>query len=174
MMKKEALVLIDIQDVYFTPGPFLLHKPIEAAEKAAILLEKFRNSGKTVVHVKHSMKLHGGIHKLVKPLDGEKIVQKDYPSSFLNTDLQKFLQENQIERVVVAGMMSHMCVSTTVRECQNFGYEVIVVEDACTTKDLVFHGKTIDAETVHASHMAALDKMFANVMSLEEFCEDKN
>ena len=67
-----------------------------------------------------------------------------------------------------------MCVSTTVRECQNFGYEVIVVEDACTTKDLVFHGKTIDAETVHASHMAALDKMFANVMSLEEFCEDKN
>lgn len=45
-MKKEALLLIDIQDVYFTPGPYLLHKPIEAAKKASVLLDKFRTDGK--------------------------------------------------------------------------------------------------------------------------------
>lgn len=171
-MKKEALLLIDIQNVYFTPGPYLLHKPIEAAKKASVLLDKFRTDGKTVVHVKHNFKCFSEIHNLVEPLKNEKIICKDYPSSFLNTDLQEYLKENQIEKLVVAGMMSHMCVDTTVRACQDYGYEVVVVEDACTTKNLKFHGKRIDAETVHASYMTALDDGFAKVVSLEEYFED--
>lgn len=171
-MKKEALLLIDIQDVYFMPGSYLLHEPIEAAKKASELLDRFRKDGKTVIHVKHNFVHFSGIHKLVKPLKNEKIVYKDYPNSFLNTDLQEYLRENHVEKLVVAGMMSHMCVDTTVRACQDYGYEVVVVEDACTTKDLKFQGRTIDATVVHASYMAALDKMFAKVVSLEEYFED--
>lgn len=171
-MKKEALLLIDIQDVYFMPGPYLLHKPIEAAKKASELLDRFRKDGKTVIHVKHNFKHFSAIHKLVKPLENEKIVYKDYPNSFLNTDLQEYLRENHVEKLVVAGMMSHMCVDTTVRACQDYGYEVVVVEDACTTKALKFQGRTIDATVVHASYMAALDGMFAKVAGLEEYFEN--
>ena len=85
---KEALLLIDIQDIYFTPGPMLLHKPRCAAKNAARVLEKFRAEGKAVIHVQHNFKVLAGIHSLVKPIEGEKIVHKEYPSSFLGTDLR--------------------------------------------------------------------------------------
>lgn len=168
-MKKEALLLIDIQNIYFTPGPLLLHKPKEAAEKAARLLEKFRKEGKTVIHVQHDFKILACINKLVEPLEGEKIVHKEFPNSFLETDLQDYLQENEITDLVVAGMMSHMCVDTTVRECQNYGYDVTVIDDACTTMSLKHDGKKIDAETVHAVYMASLADGFAKVIKLDEY-----
>ncbi len=167
-MSKEALLLIDIQNIYFTPGPMLLHKPKEAARKAAQLLEKFRSEGKTVIHVQHNFKMLSGIHSLVKPMNNEKIVHKDYPNSFLKTDLRGYLEEQGITKLTVAGMMSHMCVDTTVRACQDYGYEVTVIDDACTTMPLKHGDRKIDAETVHAVYMAALADGFAEVVRLEE------
>ena len=163
-MKKEALLLIDIQNVYFTPGPLLLHKPKEAAKNAARLLEKFRKEHKPVIHIQHNFKAFSGIYGLVKPIDGEKVIQKEKPSSFLGTDLLEYLQENEITHLVVAGMMTHMCVDTTVRACQDHGFEVTVIDDACATMALKHDGKKIDAETVHAVYMASLDEMFAKVV----------
>ncbi|MBO5609654.1 MAG: cysteine hydrolase, partial [Eubacterium sp.] len=148
--KKEALLLIDIQDIYFTPGPMLLHKPRCAAKNAARVLEKFRAEDKIVIHVQHNFKVLSGIHSLVKPIEGEKIIHKEYPSSFLGTELREYFQENEITDLVVAGMMSHMCVDTTVRACQDYGYNVTLIDDACTTMSLKHDGKKIDAETVHA------------------------
>lgn len=107
-MNKEALLLIDIQNIYFTPGAMLLHKPEEAA------------------------------------------------------------QENGIKHLIVAGMMSHMCIDTTVRACQDYGYEVTVIEDACTTMALKYGTIEIDAATVHAVYMASLGDGFADVMKLED------
>ena len=155
-MSKEALLLIDIQNIYFTPGPMLLHKPKEAARKAAQLLDKFRSEGKTVIHVQHNFKMFTGIHSLVKP------------NSFLKTDLRGYLEEQGITKLTVAGMMSHMCVDTTVRACQDYGYEVTVIDDACTTMSLKHGDRKIDAETVHAVYMAALADGFAKVVRLEE------
>ena len=168
-MKKEALLLIDIQNIYFTPGQLLLHKPKEAAKNASRVLEKFRMEKKTVIHVQHNFAEFSDIHNLVKPLEGEKIIHKDYPSSFLETDLQEYLQELGITHLVVAGMMSHICVDTTVRACQDYGYEVIVIDDACTTMPLKYDKRKIDAETVHAVYMASLNNMFAKVMKLEDY-----
>ena len=171
-MKKEALLLIDIQDIYFTPGPMLLHKPRCAAKNAARTLEKFRSEGKTVIHVRHNFKVLSGIHSLVKPIEGEKIIHKEYPSSFLGTELREYLQENEITDLVVAGMMSHMCVDTTVRACQDYGYNVTLIDDACTTMSLKHDGKKIDAETVHAVYMASLADEFANVIKTEKYLSD--
>ena len=168
-MNEEALLLIDIQNIYFTPGPLLLHKPKEAAKKAARVLERFREEKKPVVHVQHNFEVFSGINNLVKPTESEKIIHKDYPSSFLGTDLREYLQELGITKLVVAGMMSHMCVDTTVRVCQDYGYEVTVIEDACTTMTLKYDKRKIDAETVHAVYMASLADGFAKVMKTEDF-----
>ncbi|MBP3235262.1 MAG: cysteine hydrolase [Eubacterium sp.] len=168
-MKNEALILIDIQDIYFTPGPLFLHNPRCAARNAARLLEKFRSEGKTVIHVQHNFKILSGIHSLVKPIGGEKIIHKEYPSSFLETELQEYLQKQGITDIVVAGMMSHMCVDTTVRACQDYGYNVTLIDDACTTMSLKHDGKKIDAETVHAVYMASLSDGFANVIKTEKY-----
>ena len=147
----------------------LLHKPRCAAKNAARVLEKFRAEDKTVIHVQHNFKVLSGIHSLVKPKEGEKIVYKEYPSSFLGTDLRKYLLENEITDIVVAGMMSHMCVDTTVRACQDYGYNVTLIDDACTTMSLKHDGKKIDAETVHAVYMASLADGFANVIKTEKY-----
>lgn len=168
-MSKEALLLIDIQRIYFKPGPMKLYKPKDAAMQAAKLLEKFRAEGKTIVHVQHNFEILGCIHELVKPLENEKIVHKDYPNSFLKTDLREYFEEQGVEKLVVAGMMSHMCVDTTVRACQDYGYEVTVIDDACTTKGLKHDGRKVDAETVHAVYMAALADGFADVVKLEKY-----
>ena len=168
-MTKEALILIDIQKIYFTPGPLLLHKPKEAAGKAALILQKFRKEEKTVIHVKHNFDVFSCIHDSVKPLPGEKVISKEYPSSFLGTDLREYLEERGITDVVIVGMMSHMCVDTTVRMCQNYGYNVTVIEDACTTQALKFNGRKIDAKTVHDVFMASLDRMFAKVTDTEDY-----
>ena len=168
-MKNEALILIDIQKIYFTPGPLLLHKPKEAAGKAALILQRFREEGKTVVHIKHNFNVLSCIHDSVKPLSDEKVILKEKPSSFLDTDLHEYLSERDITDVVIVGMMSHMCVDTTVRMCQNYGYNVTVIEDACTTQALKFNGRKIDATTVHEVFMASLDGMFAKVISSEEY-----
>ena len=105
----------------------------------------------------------------MKPLESEKIIHKEYPSSFLGTDLRKYLLENEITDIVVAGMMSHMCVDTTVRACQDYGYNVTLIDDACTTMSLKHDGKKIDAETVHAVYMASLADGFANVIKTEKY-----
>ena len=168
-MKKEALLLIDIQNIYFTPGAMLLHKPVEAAKNAAKLLKKFRAENKTVIHIRHNFEVLSCIHKLVKPMDGEKIILKEKPSSFLGTDLLDYLREKEITDLVVAGMMSHMCVDTTVRACQDHGFKVTLIEDACTTMALKYHGKKMDAETVHAIYMASLNDGFAHVITTEDY-----
>lgn len=172
-MEKEALLLIDIQDIYFTPGPLLLHKPKDVANKAEVLLKEFRNNNQLVIHVQHNFKICSGIYRKVRPIDGEKIIHKDYPSSFLNTNLQKYLCENEVGKIVIAGMMSHMCVDTTTRACQDYGYDVVVIEDACTTKSMNYRGKKIPAQTVHEVFMTSLSEGFAKVMTLEEYNENK-
>ena len=166
---KEALILIDIQNVYFTPGPLLLYKPAEAARNAAKILRKFRDDGKPVIHIRHNFKMLSGIHNIVKPLEGEKIILKEQPSSFLGTDLREYLEELGITSLVVCGMMSHMCVDTTVRACQDFGYEVTLIDDACTTMPLKYNGRKIDAKTVHEVFMASLDGMFAKVLKTGDY-----
>jgi nicotinamidase-related amidase len=66
-------------------------------------------------------------------------------------------------------MMSHMCVDTTVRACQDFGFKVILLDDACATPDLNYNGEVIPAEIVHKTYMASLNDVFAKVIKTGEF-----
>ena len=177
-MKKTALILIDIQNIYFTKGAYLLYEPEHAAQQAKKVLEEFRSKGMPVVHVKHVFHTENykedneylnEIHATVIPADNEKIIKKQHPNCFWHTDLLEYLQSLGITDLVVSGMMSHMCVDTTVRACQDYGYQVTVIDDACTTKTLSWKGKEMDASFVHDAYMAGLAGMFAEIMSAEEF-----
>lgn len=170
----KALLLIDIQNIYFTEGPYLLAQPEKAAGVAAEILKEFREQQLPVIHVKHAFKTDGypvdgqylnEIHESVYPQKGEVIIQKTCPSSFYQTDLDEQITRLGIDEFVVCGMMSHMCIDTTVRACKDRNLKVTVYEDACTTKDLIFKGKVIPAKVVHESFMAGIDKMFAKVVS---------
>ena len=184
---KTGLILIDIQNDYFEGGKHELFKPLEAAEKAKKILDTFRDKKIPIFHVQHIMEFKNApffeigtkgaeIFDLVKPIESpyETLVVKHKPNSFLNTILKEELDKADVKNVVICGMMTHMCVDTTVRACADFGISVTLISDACTTRDLEFNGNVIPAHTVNDTYMASLSGGFANVVSTENFLNSFN
>ena len=126
---------------------------------------------KLVIHIKHNTSKQNKIHDAVKPLPHEKVFTKSKVNCFVDTDLQDFLESNNIKKVVVAGMMTHMCVEAAVRAASDMGFKTTVISDACATKDLVFNNKTIKAEDVHLSTLNTL-KSYAEVIDTENFIKN--
>lgn len=169
-----ALILIDIQNEYFPGGWLALYEPERAAENAGRLLEEYRSRRLPVFHIRHINDrenatyfvpgTHGAdIHARVAPLPDEPVIVKHRPNSFFRTDLQQRLSEAGVEHLVICGMMSHMCIDTTVRAAGDLGYAVTVAQDACATRELCMNGRVIPAPTVHDAFMAALHGTFADV-----------
>ena len=174
---KNALLLIDIQNDYFPGGKMELVKPLEAAKQARELLQCFREHNQFHVHIQHVSTRPGAtfflpgdsgvnIHDSVAHFEGEPLVLKHYPNSFRETNLLDLLKAQGIERVVITGMMTHMCVDATARAGSDLGFHVIVAEDACATRDLQYGGTTIPADLVHKAFLAAL-KSYGKVMKSE-------
>lgn len=173
-----ALIVIDIQKDYFPGGKYPLVNPEEAAKNAYMLLQCFREHGGKHVHIQHvelepdaaffvSGDRGTDIHDSVAHFEGEPIVQKHFPNSFRETNLLDMLKEWGTERVVISGMMTHMCVDATARAAADFGFDVIVAEDACATRDLDYAGTTIPAEQVHKAFLAALTS-YGQVLKSEQ------
>jgi nicotinamidase-related amidase len=179
---KTALMIIDVQNDYFPGGKMELENSLDAAMKIKDLLKHFRDKGIPVIHIQHiSIKpgaafflpeTHGAeFHDNVKPLDGEKIIIKNYPNSFRNTGLHEYLKEKEISRLVIAGMMTHMCVDTTVRAAFDLGFECITAGDCCATRTLKYGNNIISAADVQNSFLAALNGTFSRVLPKDEIIE---
>jgi nicotinamidase-related amidase len=177
-----ALLLIDIQRDYFPGGAMELCGSLEAAEKARVLLDAFRQAGDPVVHVQHISTRPGAtfflpntdgveIHPMVHPLPGEEVVVKHKANSFLGTCLQQRLDELGVKRLIVAGMMTHLCVDAGVRAASDLGFECVVAGDGCATRDLTHEGVTVPAAHVQASFLAALASGYARVLVTEQVIE---
>ena len=166
-----ALIIIDIQEFYFSGGAAELFEPEKAGEQAKLLLNHFREKDNLVIHVRHNFEPGGEIHKLVEPNDGEKIISKDEVNAFLNTDLDEYLRNNNITELVLCGMQTHMCLEAATRAAHDLGYKCTVIEDACTTRDISFEGNTVSAKDVHYSTLATL-KNYAEIVSLNDFLKE--
>jgi nicotinamidase-related amidase len=174
----KALLIIDIQNDYFAGGAMQLVGPDGAAHNAARILASFREQGLPVIHVQHqalsptaTFFLPGTdgakIHESVTPIDGETAITKNFPNAFRGTNLKDVLDGLKLEQLVVVGMMTHMCIDTSVRAANDFGFKVTLVGDACATRDLEFDGRTVAAIDVQAAYLAALDGSFATVIAAD-------
>lgn len=173
-MAATVLVLVDIQKDYFPGGAMVLEGADQAGENASRLLAGFRERSLPVVHVRHESVRPGStfflpgtegmeFHPLVAPLAGEPVVLKHYPNSFRETDLLDVLRGLDAERLVVAGMMTLMCVDATVRAAFDLGFDCAVAHDACAARSLAFEGAEIPAAHVHGAFLAALGMVYAQV-----------
>jgi nicotinamidase-related amidase len=169
---KTALLLIDIQYFYYPGGKSELANPVEAGLNAKKLLEKFRAAGSLVVHVRHNSEPGGKIHEDVKPLEGEKVISKDEVNAFKGTDLLEYLKNHGIEKLIIAGMMTHMCVEGATRAAHDYGFDCTVVQDACATRALKFGDVEVSAKDVHSSTLATLNRTYAKVVDTETFLKD--
>jgi nicotinamidase-related amidase len=171
-----GLLIIDIQRDYFPGGAMPLVEPEAAAEAARRVLDRFREGGEPIVHMQHIWDAPDApffvkgtegtdFHPLTAPADGETVITKDEANSFLGTNLEERLRADGIDELVVAGMMSSMCVDATVRAGADLGFGMTVVHDGCAAPDLAFGGKTVAGPDVHAAFMAALGSGYATLTS---------
>lgn len=170
---KTALLIVDIQNFYFPgDGPGLVNAE-QASLNAKEILEIFREKNQLVVHVRHKSDKGFEIHKNVEPAANEKVITKEEVNSFQNTDLLEYLKNNNINRLVIIGMQTQMCVEAAIRAGHDFGFECIVIHDACATRDLKFNGKIVKAEDVQTSTLATItDGGYGKVIDLKTFKEN--
>lgn len=172
-----ALLLVDIQqgfeDVEYWGGQ--RNNP-DAELRASELLQLWREQHLPVFHVRHCSasptsplhETHPGnrFNELVSPLNGEPVIQKNVNSAFIGTDLQARLDDAKITTLVIVGLTTDHCVSTTTRMAGNLGYETFLVADATATFNKTgVHGQNYPAELIHETALASLNNEFATVVS---------
>ncbi len=180
---KPALLLVDIQDgldelAYYGE---VRNNP-QAEEKARDLLEYWRKRGFPVFHIKHNStnpnsplakgKKGNNIKEIVKPLPEEILMEKEVNSAFIGTPLQKVLLDHKIEKLVIAGLTTDHCVSSTVRMGANLGFSCFVISDAtaCFNKTNA-EGSQFSADLVHKICLACLEGEFAKVLKAQEILD---
>ena len=176
--KNAALLLIDIQQGFDAAPYWGPRNNPQAESNAARLLAAWRASGRPLFHVQHRSTSPGSplrpgqpgcdFKPEARPLPGEPVIGKNVNSAFIGTDLEPRLRGQGIDTVVIAGLTTAHCVSTTTRMAGNFGYETYLVSDATATfNKRGADGRNFDAELIHETALASLHGEFATVMTAE-------
>lgn len=177
---KPALLIIDVQKGFDIEDHWGGNRNNKDAEvKIVQILEKWRELNYPVFHILHSSmepdsplnRTHLGFEMKdeIKPMDNEPIIEKNVNSAFIGTDLQKRLDKMGIEILVIVGLTTNHCISTTTRMAGNYGYDVLLISDATATFDRIgINGEHYDAELIHQTALSSLHNEFAEVVDTEE------
>ena len=169
-----ALIAIDVQRGFDCTSWGRRNNPDMEANGRA-LIAAWRATGRPLVHTCHDSTTPGSplapgqegnrFKASFEPLSGERVVAKTVNSAFIGTDLEAWLRRAGIRQLVLFGIATDMCVSTTARMAANLGFEVLVAADACHTWDQAGHdGKWIRADLIHHANLATLHTEFARVV----------
>lgn len=181
-LSESALIMVDCQNTY-REGLMQLVGVEPALAQCAALLARARNLGIPVFHIQHDAGVGtpyditshiGQIADKVEPANGEPVIVKNYPNSFLNTDLHDRLKAVNATNLVIVGFMTHMCISSTARAAFDLGYaNNTVVAGATASRSLPLgDGADQPAAQVHASNLAAIADLFAVVVPDETALPD--
>jgi nicotinamidase-related amidase len=176
-----ALIIIDVQDGLDEPRLGKRNNP-NAESNMARLLAEWRAKGRPIYHVQHMStepnsplrpELPGNaIKRIVAPQGDEPVIQKTVNSAFIGTDLEDRLKKAGIESVVIIGLTTNHCVSTSVRMADNLGFTTFVVEDATAAHDgKGYDGTYYPAETLHAIELVSLHGEFATVVKTDQLLD---
>jgi len=174
-----ALVLIDIQkgfdDINYWGGQ--RNNP-NAEKKAGELLEIWRENNLPIFHIQHcssnpasllhATKPGNEFMDVVKPMEGETIIKKNVNSAFIGTNLKEQLDNANISKLVIVGLTTDHCVSTSTRMAGNLGYDTFLVSDATATFNKKgLEGQNYPAELIHETALASLNEEFATVVTTD-------
>ena len=175
-LAKSAVVIIDAQNEYLD-GKLALPGTMPAIEAIRTLLANARAAGAPVIHVAHKGKAGGlfdrdgrggAIIAAIEPVAGEVVVEKPLPNAFAQTTLDAELKKTGRTSLVIAGFMTHMCVSSTARAALDLGYKTTVASDASATRALPDPlGGVISADALHRAALAELGDRFAIITTVD-------
>ncbi|WP_406062988.1 isochorismatase family protein [Streptomyces sp. NBC_01077] len=172
-LSESALIMIDFQNTYRT-GVMRLDDAEQAVAAGARLLAAARAAGTPVVHVvndggegtPYDIRAEiGAISDEVAPIEGEKVVVKQFPNAFHATDLEETLKDLGVTGdLVIAGFMTHMCVLFTAQGAFNLGYRPTVVAEATATRPLESpDGTVLPSEALQAAGLTTVSDLFGTV-----------
>ena len=171
-LAESAVVMIDAQMEYVN-GRLPLAGIAPALEAGADLLAAAREAGRPVIHVQHKGKGDGlfgpdseffAIAPQAAPVEGETVVEKTVPNALADGVLDARLKELGITSIIIAGFMTHLCISTTARAALDLGYGCSILGPACATRDLPDgQGGVVRAGDLHRIELAALSDRFAMI-----------
>ena len=178
--KNPALLLVDIQKAFLEKDyPGLIRNNEHAEFICGKILKKWITLDLPIIHVRHSStnpesKLHKSrpgfeFNDYVTPLETEMVLTKEVNSAFIGTNLENILIKSHIDTLVIVGMTTNHCISTTVRMSGNLGFDTYLISDstACyNTKGL--NGEIIACNTIYNSALASLQEEFATVIDSKE------
>ena len=178
--KNPALLLVDIQKAFLEKDyPGLIRNNENAEFICGKILKKWRTLDLPIIHVRHSStnpesKLHKSrpgfeFNDYVTPLENEMVLTKEVNSAFIGTNLENILIKSHIDTLVIVGMTTNHCISTTVRMSGNLGFDTYLISDstACyNTKGM--NGEIIACNTIYNSALASLQEEFATVIDSKE------
>ena len=171
-LQDAALVLIDCQNTY-REGIMQLTGVEPALKEARRVLDRARALGRPVIHIQHDAGPGtpydvradiGRIADIVAPQNGETVITKGYPNSFVQTPLDDELKRLGVKNLVLVGFMTHMCVNSTARGAFNLGYAPTVVASATATRDLPLpDGSLVRADALQPASIATMRDLFAAI-----------
>ena len=177
-LEKSALIIIDVQKGFDFDYWGRRNNP-KAEENIAKLIQYWRNEGRKIVFVQHMStnpkstlypgQIGNDYKEIVFPREDDILFHKNVHSAFIGTRLEEYLRENDIKQVVITGIATNFCVSTTARMAGDMGFETYVVNDgtACFDKKDI-DGDLIPAELVHKVTLANLNEEFATVVNTSD------
>lgn len=174
-----ALLILDVQKGFDDPYWGKRNNP-QAEENISRLLAEWRKRKGTVIYSQHlSVEPQSPLHhtnkegteikEIVTPIDGEMVFPKNVNSAFIGTGLQSYLNQKQIKSVIITGLSTQHCVSTSTRMSGNLGFQTYIVSDAIAAFEITDHlGKTHTADMIQELELAMLQKEFATVLTTDQ------
>ena len=182
--KKIALILVDVQKAFLDENYWGGNRNNKNAEIiCGKILNKWRELNLPLFHIRHSstnpnsklnqQSLGFEFNENVLPNENEPIITKNVNSAFIGTDLKEQLDNLEITTLVIVGITTNHCVSTTTRMAGNFGYETYLISDATATFDRIgINGEKYDSETIYLTTLANLNEEFATVWSYKKLMNE--
>jgi len=181
--KNSALLLVDIQKAFLEKDyPGIIRNNEDAEFICGKILKKWRTLNLPVIHVRHSStnpesKLHKSkpgfeFNDYVIPLKTEMVLTKKVNSAFIGTNLEDILFKGNINTLVIVGMTTNHCISTTVRMSGNLGFNTYLISDSTACYNAkAMNGEVIDCNTIYNATLASLQEEFATVIDSKELFE---
>lgn len=178
-MSKTALLVIDVQNDYFPQGKMELFCAEQALKQVNRLEDSFIKNDQPIIYIQHifnqenapffeagtvGVELHSGL----KTQSDSIVIEKHYPNSFFQTTLKAQLDQLGVEKLVICGMMTHMCVDATSRAAAELGYQPTIIAEATATRQLSYSDRTVQAEDVQTACLSAF-QMFSEVASIDDY-----
>lgn len=181
-LKTATLIVIDVQEGWDDPRHPARNNP-DAEDKIAQLLERWRTMGRPVIHTQHCSTEPDSplrpdqpgwrFKAIVEPRPGEVILQKTVNSAFIGTDLEERLRRAGCDTVVITGLTTDHCVSTTARMAGNLDFHTFVVSDATATYERSGpDGRVHSAHDIHTITLVSLHREFARIVTTESALAD--